>query len=48
MDLVPLSLGGVRLGGPGAVINEFSTDATSPGADSNNIVPIHKKLLQHS
>ena len=39
-DLDGLSslLGGVRLGGPGAVINEFSTDATSPGADSNNIV----------
>lgn len=41
--LSSLSLGGVRLGGSGAVINEFSTDATF-SADSNNIVPTQKAI----
>jgi hypothetical protein len=41
--LSSLSLGGVRLGGSGAVINEFSTDPTF-SADSNNIVPTQKAI----
>ena len=41
--LSQLSLGGVRLGGSGAVISEFSTDATF-SADSNNIVPTQKAI----
>jgi hypothetical protein len=41
--LSTLSLGGVRLGGSGAVINEFSTDGTF-SADSNNIIPTQKAI----
>ena len=41
--LSSLALGGVRLGGSGAVINEFSTDGTF-SADSNNIVPTQKAI----
>jgi len=38
-----LSLGGVRLGGTGAVVNEFSTDPTF-SADSNNVIPTQKAI----
>ena len=41
--LSSLSLGGVRLGGTGTVVNEFSTDATF-SADSNNIIPTQKAI----
>lgn len=41
--LSELSLGGVRLGGTGTVVNEFSTDVTF-SADSNNIVPTQKAI----
>jgi len=41
--LSELSLGGVRLGGTGAVVNEFSTDPTF-SADSNNIIPTQKAI----
>ena len=41
--LSALSLGGVRLGGTGTVVNEFSTDATF-SADSNNIIPTQKAI----
>jgi hypothetical protein len=41
--LSELSLGGVRLGGSGAVVQEFSTDATF-SADSNNIIPTQKAI----
>lgn len=41
--LTELRLGGVVLGGTGAVIREFSTDATL-GANSNNIVPTQRAL----
>ena len=41
--LSELSLGGVRLGGSGAVIREFSTDPTFT-ADSNNIVPTQRAI----
>ena len=41
--LSTLSLGGVRLGGTGAVVNEFSTDGTF-SADSNNIIPTQKAV----
>ena len=41
--LSQLALGGVRLGGSGAVINEFSTDGTF-SADSNNIIPTQKAV----
>jgi hypothetical protein len=41
--LSQLSLGGVRLGGSGAVVNEFSTDGTF-SADSNNIIPTQKAV----
>ena len=41
--LSELSLGGVRLGGTGAVVNEFSTDATF-SADSNSIIPTQKAI----
>jgi len=38
-----LALGGVRLGGSGAVIREFSTDATF-SEDSNNVVPTQRAI----
>jgi len=41
--LSELSLGGVRLGGSGAVVNEFSTDQTF-AADSNNIIPTQRAI----
>jgi len=41
--LSELSLGGVRLGGSGAVVSEFSTDPTF-SADSNNIIPTQKAI----
>ena len=41
--LSELSLGGVRLGGTGAVVNEFSTDPTF-SADSNSIIPTQKAV----
>ena len=42
--LSELALGGVRLGGSGAVINEFSTDATF-AADSNNVIPTQRAIV---
>ena len=41
--LSQLALGGVRLGGSGAVVSEFSTDPTF-SADSNNIIPTQKAI----
>ena len=41
--LEELSLGGVVLGGTGAVVREFSTDGTFT-ANSNNIVPTQKAI----
>ena len=41
--LSELALGGVRLGGSGAVVNEFSTDPTF-SADSNNVIPTQKAI----
>lgn len=41
--LSQLALGGIRLGGSGAVVNEFSTDPTF-SADSNNIVPTQRAI----
>lgn len=41
--LSELALGGVRLGGSGAVVNEFSTDPTF-SADSNSIIPTQKAI----
>lgn len=41
--LSALSLGGVRLGGTGTVVNEFSTDPTF-SADSNNIIPTQRAI----
>ena len=41
--LSELSLGGVRLGGSGASIQEFSTDATM-SADSNNVIPTQRAI----
>jgi len=41
--LSSLSLGGVRLGGSGTVVNEFSTDPTF-AADSNNVVPTQRAI----
>ncbi len=41
--LTELALGGVRLGGSGAVIREFSTDPLFT-ADSNNIVPTQRAI----
>jgi len=41
--LSELALGGVRLGGSGTVINEFSTDGTM-SADSNNVVPTQRAI----
>ena len=42
--LSELALGGVRLGGSGAVVNEFSTDPTF-AADSNNVVPTQRAIV---
>ena len=41
--LSELALGGVRLGGSGAVVNEFSTDPTF-SADSNSVIPTQKAI----
>jgi len=41
--LSELALGGVRLGGSGTVVNEFSTDETF-SADSNNIIPTQRAI----
>ena len=41
--LSELALGGVRLGGSGAVVNEFSSDPTF-AADSNNVVPTQRAI----
>jgi hypothetical protein len=41
--LTELRLGGIRVGGTGVVIREFSTDATFT-ADSNNIVPTQRAI----
>ena len=41
--LSELSLGGVRLGGSGTVINEFSTDPTF-SADSNSVIPTQRAI----
>lgn len=41
--LSELALGGVRLGGSGTVVNEFSTDGTF-SADSNNIIPTQRAI----
>jgi len=42
--LTELALGGVRLGGSGAVIREFSTDPTFV-EDSNNVVPTQRAIV---
>lgn len=42
--LSELSLGGVRLGGSGTVVNEFSTDPTF-AADSNNVIPTQRAIV---
>ena len=42
--LSELALGGVRLGGSGTVVNEFSTDPTF-AADSNNVVPTQRAIV---
>jgi hypothetical protein len=44
--LTELALGGVRLGGSGAVIREFSTDPLFL-ADSNNIVPTQRAIKSY-
>ena len=41
--LSELALGGVRLGGSGTVVREFSTDATF-SEDSNNVVPTQRAI----
>jgi hypothetical protein len=41
--LSELSLGGVRLGGTGAVVREFSTDPTF-AEDSNNVIPTQRAI----
>jgi len=41
--LSELALGGVRLGGSGAVVREFSTDPTM-SEDSNNVVPTQRAI----
>jgi hypothetical protein len=41
--LSEIRLGGIRVGGTGVVIREFSTDATFT-ADSNNVVPTEKAI----
>jgi hypothetical protein len=42
--LSELALGGVRLGGSGTVVNEFSTDPTF-SADSNNVIPTQRAIV---
>jgi hypothetical protein len=44
--LTQLALGGVVLGGTGAVINQFSTDGTMT-ANSDNIVPTQKAIVAY-
>ena len=44
--LTELALGGVRLGGSGAVVREFSTDPLFT-ADSNNIVPTQRAIKSY-
>ena len=44
--LTELRLGGVRLGGTGAVVREFSTDATFT-EDSNNVVPTQRAIAAY-
>ena len=44
--LTELRLGGIRVGGTGAVIREFSTDALFT-EDSNNIVPTQRAIAAH-
>ncbi len=44
--LTELRLGGIRLGGTGAVIREFSTDPLFT-EDSNNIVPTQRAISQY-
>ena len=41
--LSELSLGGVRLGGSGTVVNEFSTDPTF-SADANSVIPTQRAI----
>lgn len=41
--LSELALGGVRLGGSGTVVSEFSTDPTF-AADSNNVIPTQRAI----
>jgi hypothetical protein len=41
--LSELALGGVRLGGSGTVVNEFSTDPAF-GADSNSVIPTQRAI----
>ena len=41
--LSELALGGVRLGGSGTVVNEFSSDPTF-AADSNNVIPTQRAI----
>ena len=41
--LTELALGGIRLGGSGAVVREFSTDPTF-AEDSNNVVPTQRAI----
>ena len=41
--LSELALGGVRLGGSGTVVNEFSTDPTF-SADSNSVIPTQRAI----
>jgi hypothetical protein len=42
--LSELALGGVRLGGSGTVVSEFSTDPTF-AADSNNVIPTQRAIV---
>ena len=42
--LSELALGGVRLGGSGTVVSEFSTDGTF-SADSNNVIPTQRAIV---
>lgn len=42
--LSELSLGGVRLGGSGTVVREFSTDQTF-SQDSNNVIPTQRAIV---
>jgi hypothetical protein len=42
--LSELALGGVRLGGSGAVVREFSTDVNFT-EDSNNVVPTQRAII---